>query len=389
MKNTISKILLKLYVLINGDLAKHFKDKGIRYLKEHELPDGYDINPLKSKYSPYFKKWGLEIPLIASDFFGKMSGVKSDTYLTREALFNYIYPYLDRYEFCPAYADKNIEAKVLNIKKVQETVDVKLPIPIVYNMNGIFFDGEDNEISEKQALSLLLSYKEDMIMKPSIGTFGGKGVIKLFQQDGIDESYFTKLFKEYDTDWVIQKVVKQHTDLASFNESSVNTIRIVTYRKPDKTRKVLYAVMRFGGEGSINDNVCGGGGFSILNLDGTFRDRKVYVYKKSKCGLLPDYVVSKIPFFEKVVEAALALHGQMPYFDVMGWDFSITEEGSPVLIEYNIRPGYGLQLGVGPMFSNEDLDEIMRGVIKHKKDYVIRPHVHFLDKQGFDSYWDV
>ena len=68
-------------------------------------------------------------------------------------------------------------------------------------------------------------------------------------------------------------------------------------------------------------------------------------------------------------DAALFLHGKLPHLNIVGWDFTLTPEETPVLIEFNPRPGVGLQQAVGPMFSKEDLDEIMEHVSMVKAEY--------------------
>lgn len=388
VRKALAMGVFSLYKIVRGSVEEQFNDNGIQFLIGHELPKGYQIGSSCRRYSPYFKKWGLKVPMTASEFFSKTSGIESDAYLTRNLAFNYIYPYLVRYNFCPAYADKNIESRVLCIDKLRQKIDIQVPEPIVYNMNGIFFNADDEEISREQAIKDVLNYNNDMIIKPSAGSYGGSGVAKICRDNSSEESIKT-LFSNYQNDWVIQKIVVQHPVLASFNESSVNTMRIVTYRRPNKERKVLFSVIRFGSKGEIKDNVCAGGGFCVLNLDGTLRDRKIYVYKSIEQKTLLETVPNKIPYFEKCVKAALLLHGQMPHFDIMGWDFTITPDGHPVLIEYNIRPGYGLEYGTGPYLSKEDLDEIMPRIAKHKKGFTVKPFVKFNDKKGFNSNWTI
>ena len=68
-------------------------------------------------------------------------------------------------------------------------------------------------------------------------------------------------------------------------------------------------------------------------------------------------------------EAALALHGRLPHLGIVGWDLCLTPDEKPLLLEFNPRPGVGLQQAVGPMFSREELDEIMERVSKVKADY--------------------
>lgn len=104
--------------------------------------------------------------------------------------------------------------------------------------------------------------------------------------------------------------------------------------------------------------------------------------------MLSDRVPNEIPCWEKIKASALALHSRLPQLGIVGWDFTLTPDETPVLIEFNPRPGVGLQQAVGPMFSKEDLDEIMKHVSKVKaeyrplgilqfKDYPDRKTVHF------------
>lgn len=44
--------------------------------------------------------------------------------------------------------------------------------------------------------------------------------------------------------------------------------------------------------------------------------------------------------------------GGLPYQNYIGWDMSVTQEGIPVLIEYNTRPAAEIkQISSGPVFS--------------------------------------
>ena len=65
---------------------------------------------------------------------------------------------------------------------------------------------------------------------------------------------------------------------------------------------------------------------------------------------------------------------------VVGWDLCLTPEEKPLLMEFNPRPGVGLQQAVGPMFSREDLDEIMRRVSKVEADYRPLGVIEFPDR---------
>lgn len=49
-----------------------------------------------------------------AEYYGEVSGVKADHYVTRSMTVHYIYPYLDRYDFVPAYMVKNTQKALLH-----------------------------------------------------------------------------------------------------------------------------------------------------------------------------------------------------------------------------------------------------------------------------------
>ena len=102
---------------------------------------------------------------------------------------------------------------------------------------------------------------------------------------------------------------------------------------------------------------------------GKLLNRKRYSYFVMDVPFLPDSMPDRIPCWEELKAAALTLHGRLPQLDIVGWDFALSPDGHPVFIEFNPRPGVGLQQAVGPMFSREDLDELMAHVSKVKAGY--------------------
>lgn len=336
------------------------------FFKNEMCPD-FEWKKYIDKTNPYFKKWGFEVSDLDAAYYSRVSGIEADHYVTRSMAVHYIYPFLDRYDFVPAYMDKNLQKRILGLPC--DALEVLMPEDIVSNSNGVFFDGEGNECTEEQAAEILLSYGDDTILKPAVETFGGRGVCKVDAGTSMDG--FLTLFHDYNPNFVFQKIVRQHPTMAEYNPTSVNTVRIVTYRKPDRSLKVLYSCLRFGGEGSVMDNVCSGGGYTGIDIEtGRLKDRKRYNYFVMDMPMMPDSMPDVIPCWEKIKSTALALHKRLPQMDIIGWDFSLTPDEIPVLIEFNPRPGVGLQQAVGPMFSREDLDELMRIISKVKVESV-------------------
>lgn len=63
---------------------------------------------------------------------------------------------------------------------------------------------------------------------------------------------------------------------------------------------------------------------------------------------------------------------------------SVTQDGIPVLIEFNTRHAVELrQISAGPVFCKEDLDEIMPEIAKWKLSYDCCPMISFPGKKGY------
>lgn len=364
--NKIGKLAFRFWKLFAPSLSVRYQAFDTRMFLRNEMDPRFPWKKYVNKKNLYFKKWGFDVSQLDAEYYSRVSGIKADHYVTRSMAVHFIYPYLDRYDFVPAYMDKNMQKRLLGL--LDNKLDVLMPEEVVFNANGVFFDGEDRECSREEAVETLMAYGKDTILKPSVETYGGHGVMKVLGQSSRKD--YETLFDKYRYDFTFQKLVVQHPVMAQFNQTSVNTVRVVTYRDFRGMRKVLYSCMRFGGEGSVMDNVCSGGGYTGVNVEtGQLIDRKRYSYFIMDVPTLPYSVPNEIPCWKKIKAVALALHGRLPQLGIVGWDFTLTPDETPVLIEFNPRPGVGLQQAVGPMFSEYDLDEIMAHVSKVKYDY--------------------
>ena len=344
---------------------------------EHIMDPSWNYKPYRHKYNPYFLKYGFKYSIMEGEYYKQMTGVESDLYIPQTFFFYYLCPYLNKAAY---QQDKNMFRKQLDVRNSK--MDFIMPLQVVYNQGGIFYNSDGEACSEEEAIKLVVNFPKDIIVKPTVHTTWGKGVIMLSHENRNVET-IKSLFDEYKKDFSFEEKIVQHSDMASFNPTSLNTIRIVTYRKLNGELKFLYALQRFGGKGSVVDNASAGGGFVALSDDGVV-DRTIKKYKSLKFEKLPEKAVKKIPYFQKIKETALYLHTKLPYQNYIGWDMSVTQEGIPVLIEYNTRPAAEIkQISSGPVFSKEDMDEIMPEIAKWKLGYLCCPMVVFPGRKEF------
>ena len=344
----------------------------------HVMAPEFDIKRYKGAINPYFAKWGFKFPLFETKYYEKMTGVEADHYIPFTLLSHYLIPFLNGTEDS---FDKNDQRILFGAKLQNKKVEFIMPEQVVYNKWGTFYDGNDEPITPEKAVELVMAYPKDIIIKPTVDSSMGKGV-NLLKNEGKDNAIIKSLFAQYARNFSFEERIGQHSLMAEFNPSSLNTTRIVTYRKPDGQIKFLFSILRFGKEGKVVDNASAGGKFAGVSPDGTI-NRTIKSYKTLKTEMLDEHLTEKIPYFERIKQVAIHLHGKMPKYNYLGWDFSISQEGIPILIELNLYPAiYGTQIATGPAFSKEDLEEIMPMIANWKVDFKAYPKIKFENIKG-------
>lgn len=321
------------------------------YFKSHVMPADFDYKAHKKELSPYYEKQGFKVSMMFADYFSRLNGITSDRYLSMDVYYFYVIPSLNRYDFKNAYLDKNIYSELFPM--------VKQPKTIVKNIHGIFYrDG--NEITLDQAVEAVNAAAGELMIKPTVETCNGEGVEQI-REFGI--TAVRDLFERYCINFIVQEKVKQHPVLQQVNPTSLNSMRLYTYRHLDGTYEFLYpfAHMRFGGKGAIKDNVSQGGGTCLILNDGSVDDR-VFRFKHMEVSSLKQETGVEglvVPNYQSVVETLLNMHRRLPYFDFVGWDVTVLPDGEPLFIEFNLVPSVeGPQMMAGPMFG-DCLEEVI------------------------------
>lgn len=184
--------------------------------------------------------------------------------------------------------------------------------------------------------------KSDFFAKVIDGC-GGAGVqkIKLGQGADTDALYTALLEKKM---FLVEETLAQHTDMASLNPSSINTLRITSTLKNNEVY-IMYCLIRIGDGSKEVDNISGGGMYSAVDETGhisapAFCDKTGESYETHpKTG--KQFQGFAVPFYEQSLELIQKAARKVPQIRYVGWDVAITPNG-PVLIEGNIVPGYDM-----------------------------------------------
>lgn len=287
----------------------------------------------KKEVQDYYKGLiGKKVPLYSHEYFYSRTGYFTKDYVPTNIYHCELLPKANDKTLAKAYCDKNVCDLLFPGENVAHYV--------LKNMHGYYYY-EGKPVSYEDALSLCRDLK-DIIVKPSLSS-KGKGVQLMNFTDGINEKgeSIEQVFKQYKEDFLFQKRVHQHKDMAALNPTSLNTIRVLSYRSGLEVI-IIYSVVRIGRKGSVVDNQSAGGISTTISKEGKLGKVAFGGYStdnilETDTGIvLEDY---QIPSYDKAIEMVKRMHMNLPYFNIIGWDLAIEEDGSPILIEINTNPG--------------------------------------------------
>lgn len=337
----MNKVVIKFFILMNRMQRKYAyhqytinKRKELQKRLSKVSPRKHLSKEQKSEIIEYYRRMtGMEISTLDHEYFYSRTGIYTKDYIPMAFFQSELIGRLNRMDLYDAYSDKNLDDVLLP--------SVKHPHYYLKNINGYYYF-EGRAVSKEEALEQCMNLGV-VILKPSL-SYKGTGVRKLHIEDGKTDwegKSLNEVFNDYKKDFLIQESVRQHERMSALNPTSVNTLRMATYRSGMEVL-LVYAVVRIGRKGQVIDNQSAGGISVVIRPDGTlgkyaFGSAGDDMIEKTDTGIVLEGY--EVPFYEKAVETVKRLHYSLPLFDLVGWDISIDEEGEPVLIEWNGRPG--------------------------------------------------
>lgn len=290
------------------------------------------------------------------------------TYVNRSGIFDARYfPFELKRQYLIPWVTSNrryscLESKAYIHKYLPHT---NMPFTPVTRNCGTYFDSDYNVINEEQALKLLLDCEDELVIKPTMMTSGGQGIA--FLKDP-DMDTLVETLKPMGDNFVVQTALKQHELLASMNQSTVNTIRITSYRRSPSEVVLLAAVLKIGGSSTRVDNYKQGGCLVGVDYETGKLNNWGLGCDYRRITTLPSGVVLDdgdifIPNWDDVRREVEVTHQSLPMIPLLSYDMAIDENGRPCVIEINLNGDWRLhQITTGPVF-REYTDEILRKAV--------------------------
>lgn len=184
----------------------------------------------------------------------------------------------------------------------------------------------------------------------------GRGIEIFDQTTKIDKSLVSRIKEK---GLLLEENLTQLEEMRAFNESSINSCRLVTLSTLNDGIKVMAAVFRMGRKGKHADNFHHDGIASLVDVEtgivyttGVDKDLNRYVvHPDSKVPI----VGFKVPKWQEIKETVLTAAHLIPDVRYVGWDVAIKEDGRIVLIEGNPGGDFDItqvpdQVGLWPKY---------------------------------------
>lgn len=325
-------------------------------------------------YKHYKEYYGnLSLPAPKSDYIIFSPSLPKNIIVTPEIIVqNLVMPIMNPLGYRGFYDDKNNFDRVLD-------PDI-LPQTVLRRIDGFFYNKNyiNITINDDKDLAEFLSGSESkrLIIKPSVDSSSGTGVQMISRTSTgsyvlNNEPLTIDILKNVGRNFIIQEAVAQSEYMSQFNPTSVNTLRITTYRSvTDNQIKILWHFLRIGAKGAIVDNAHAGGAFIGINKKGelgkflkdqynnTYTSHNDIDFSKS------DFV---IPEWERVLEFAKEVSGKILHHRYIQLDIMIDSTNTPRLIEYNLgAPGIWAAMMTGQGALGNYSDEILNYCKSHR-----------------------
>lgn len=259
---------------------------------------------------------------------------------------SFIEPGLNPKAFTPFYEDKNILSVLLPEDAVPHTILCRIQGGEILDV-----DRYKAKIGFNASAESYLNYIKvsRIVLKPSINSNSGKGVMlfvrntnRYMSSDG-KQVLDGQFLQQYGMDWVLQEAITQHPYMSHFCSTSVNTIRVNTYRSAtDEQVHILSAAVRIGHDGSIVDNLHQGGGLVGVDVETGALKQEVLDQYGNRTNALNGIDFSRehfeIPKWEEIMQFCREMAFRNTHCRLIALDIAIKEDGKPVLIEWNVTP---------------------------------------------------
>lgn len=316
------------------------------FLIKHKTFRSYtDFSPVQTDNHEYKKDvkryWnqtlGIYVNPVWHLIISAQTNIQDPRYLNQEIWDKYFHKKLNPpSHHVPLISDKNFLDYYIGKEHLPKTV--------LKFVRGTFFNENNKPIQRSEAEEILFSQNKEVFVKSS-NLYQGKNAHKLsISKDLIilqgRELTFKEFLKKQGQDFIVQRIVEQHADIARMHPNSLNTLRIFTIRLNSGVH-LLNGYIKFGADNNEADNT-GNGVICGIDKDTATIYEYGYDRKYNRSTVHPSSGIEykefgAVPKFHSAVELCKELHQNLMFHKFTAWDVAISKNGDPIIIEINSK----------------------------------------------------
>ena len=309
----------------------------------------------KEEITTYWSKFGIKPDLNFFKWIYSVTGKCDCRFIPEDVYARFLMPNMYNAHRAMALDDKNYYDLFF--------CDVKTPKSYIHKSNGVYMNDRYQIISEEEALNVVEAIRDNVVVKPTIGSCKGYGVRLIHSSD------IRSIISEYGDDIIIQECIKAHHDIASLNEKSSNVIRITSLIMDNEVH-ILSPTIRVGDDDRFIDQ--GGKREFCIGIDNKGRLKAEAISTKNgiiRTSILPNGKVfggMPIPAYNKMLDIIRKVHPRLSVVPLIGWDLLVDSKSDVILLECNLNwPGISkYQECNGPFFGELTTEVLNRFILK-------------------------
>lgn len=230
-------------------------------------------------------------------------------------------------------------------------------------IDGEWYDGDLRQIDFHEVVKRCADY-DAFVCKPASESADGHGVRRIERGGAYADTWEKSVadtLARLPKDAVVQEVIQQSSEMARFNATSLNTLRVTTLYLNGRF-SVCSIVLRMGKAGAFVDNRSAGGIMLGVMRNGQLHkfgyDAANTAFERSNGICFAETRLDCVPSLLHLLERVHATRFSLCKF--IGWDIAYDQSDNPILIEINgSQPSvFGQQLCTGPIFGDRT-DEVI------------------------------
>lgn len=229
---------------------------------------------------------------------------------------------------------------------------------LAYRIKGTWLTGERLGTTKAEVKTTCFDRYPFVYLKLNF-SFQGNGIFKLSSKD-FDDFEFNRI-----GDFVIQAPIFQHPFLEEISPGAVATLRITTVKQYQNPAETRLCGLRIGRKGMDFIHTKGAIRIPVWPEDGKLYPLAIAADWHNHV-LHPDTKVpfdgKIIPHFKEATRLCESLHDRFPHLELIGWDASITRDGTVQLMEWNTdEPGIVYsESSIGPHFKGLNWENLWK-----------------------------